>query len=56
MSSVSRLGQKLCHFDHLIDGIRQLTILICGSFRGADCDTFHCLVVAVFRERLSISK
>ena len=26
------------------------------SFRGADCDTDHCLVVAKFRERLAISK
>ena len=26
------------------------------SFRGADCDTDHYLVVAKFRERLAVSK
>jgi hypothetical protein len=26
------------------------------SFRGADCDTDHCLVVAKVRERLAVSK
>jgi hypothetical protein len=26
------------------------------SFRGADCDTDHCLVAAGVRERLSVSK
>jgi hypothetical protein len=25
-------------------------------FRGADCDTGHCLVVAKVRERLAVSK
>jgi len=27
-----------------------------GSFRGADCDTDHCLVVAQVMERLVVSK
>jgi hypothetical protein len=26
------------------------------SFRGADCDTDHCLVVARVRERLAVSE
>jgi len=33
-----------------------LGILDVRSFRGADCDTVHCLVVAKFRERLAGSK
>ena len=27
-----------------------------GSFRGADCDTDHCLVIAKVRERLAVGK
>jgi len=26
------------------------------NFRGADCDTYHCLVVAKVRDSLAISK
>ena len=33
-----------------------LSILNIPSFRGADCGTDHCLVVAKFRERLAVSK
>jgi hypothetical protein len=32
------------------------SILDVQSFRGADCDTDHCLVVAQVRERLAVSK
>jgi len=40
----------------LIDRRRQSSILHVRSFRGADCDTDHCLVVAKLRERLAINK
>jgi hypothetical protein len=32
------------------------SILYVLSFRVADCDTDHCLVVATVRERLAVSK
>jgi hypothetical protein len=40
----------------LIDGRRHSSILDVRSFRGADCDTVHYLVVAKVRERLAVSK
>ena len=43
--------------DHiLIDRRWHSSILDVQSFRGADCDTDHCLVVAEVRERLTVSK
>ncbi|PNF35343.1 hypothetical protein B7P43_G02567, partial [Cryptotermes secundus] len=43
--------------DHiLIDRRRHSSILDVRSFRAADCDTDHYLVVAKFRERLAVSK
>jgi endonuclease/exonuclease/phosphatase family metal-dependent hydrolase len=43
--------------DHvLIDKRWHLNILDIRSFRGADCDTDHYLVVANLRERISVSK
>jgi hypothetical protein len=43
--------------DHvLIDKIRHSNTLDFRSFRGADCDTDHYLVVAKLRERISVSK
>jgi hypothetical protein len=40
----------------LIDRRRLSSILDIRSFRGADCDTDHYLVVAKFRERLAVRK
>jgi hypothetical protein len=40
----------------LIDKRRHSNILDVQSFRGADCDTDHCLVVVKLRERISVSK
>jgi exonuclease III len=43
--------------DHvLIDKRRHSNLLDNRSFRGADCDTDHCPVVAKLRERISLSK
>jgi hypothetical protein len=39
----------------LIDRRRQSNVLDVRSFRGADCDTDHCLVVAKLRETLAAS-
>ena len=50
-------GKTHNQIDHiLIDWRRQSSILDVRSFRGADCDTDHCLVVAEVRERLAVSK
>jgi len=40
----------------LIDRRWHWSVLDVRSFRGADCDTDHYLVVAKFRERLAVSK
>jgi hypothetical protein len=43
--------------DHvLIDRIRHSSTLDFQSFRGADCDIDHYLVVAKIRDRLAVSK
>jgi len=50
-------GKTRNQIDHiLIDRRRHSSILGVRSFRGADCDTDHYLVVAKVRERLAVSK
>jgi exonuclease III len=50
-------GNTHNQIDHiLIDRRRHSSILDVRSFRGADCDTDRCLVVAKVRERLAVSK
>ena len=33
-----------------------MSVLDVRSFRGADCDTDHCLMIAKVRERLAVGK
>jgi hypothetical protein len=50
-------GKTNNQIDHvLIDRRWQTNILDVQSFRGADCDMDHYLVVAKVRERLAVSK
>src|SRR5215510_5963872 len=50
-------GKTHIQIDHvLIDRRRHLSIVDVRSFRGADCDTDHYLVVAKVRERLAVRK
>jgi predicted Zn-dependent protease len=50
-------GPKHNQIDHvLIDRRRHSSILDVQSFKGADCDTDHNLVVAKIMERLAVSK
>ena len=44
------------HTHILIDRRWQSSVLDVRSFRGADCDTDHCLVMAKVRERLAVGK
>ena len=50
-------GKTHNHIDHiLIHRRRHSSILDVRSYRGADCDTDHYLVVAKLKERLAVSK
>jgi hypothetical protein len=50
-------GKTHNQIDHIfIDKQRHSSILDVQSFRVADCDTDHYLVVAKVRERLAVSK
>jgi hypothetical protein len=43
--------------EHILVNRRRLSdVLDVRSFRAADCDTDHCLVVAEVRERLAVNK
>jgi hypothetical protein len=54
---ISPDGKTHNQVDHfLIDRRRHSTVLDVRSFRAADCDIDHYLVVAEVRERLAVSK
>ena len=50
-------GKTHNQIDHILkDKTWHSSMLIAWSFRGADCDTDHYLVVAEVKERLAVSK
>ena len=56
-SSSAEVKEKVEPYLHiLIDRRRHSSIIDVRSFRGADCDTDHYLVVSKVRERLAVRK
>jgi hypothetical protein len=54
---ISSDGKTRSQIDYMLINRRlNSSVLDVRSFRGAECDTDHCLVVAKFRERLAVSK
>jgi hypothetical protein len=54
---INTAGQTHNQIDNvLIDKRRHSSILDVRSFRGADCDTDHYLVITKIKERLAVSK
>jgi hypothetical protein len=53
---VSRWENPQSDYHFLVDGRRHSSVLDVLSFRAADCDTDHYLVVAKVRERLPVNK
>jgi hypothetical protein len=50
-------GKSPNQIEHiLVDRRRHSNVLDVRSYRAADCDTGHCLVVAKVRERLAVNK
>jgi hypothetical protein len=51
------MGKNHNQIDHiLVERRRHSNVLDVRSFRAADCDSDHYLVVAKFRERLAVNK
>jgi endonuclease/exonuclease/phosphatase family metal-dependent hydrolase len=51
------MGKTHNQIDHiLVDRRRRSNVLDVPSFRAADCDSDHYLVVAKVRERLAVNK
>jgi endonuclease/exonuclease/phosphatase family metal-dependent hydrolase len=56
-TSTSPDGKTHNQIDHILVGRRRHSnVLDVRSFRAADCDSDHSLVVAKFRERLAVNK
>jgi hypothetical protein len=49
-------GKSRNEIDHILLGRRRLSVLDVQSFRVADCDTDHCLVVVKVGGRLAVNK